>query len=72
VAATVIPAVWGGGAAFVLCALGFGDSWAGALWRTAVLLIAYTPVLAWLGRGAGLATLAREWLAARSSAAPQA
>jgi O-antigen/teichoic acid export membrane protein len=64
-ATSFVPALWAGGAAWVACGIG-DDSLAAAVLRSLAVLIACAPMVAWLGRGAGLKRLAREWLAGRT------
>lgn len=63
-----VPALLAGGAAIAACAVGAGESAGLAAARSAAVLLALLPVLWWLGRGAGLRGLAREWLAGRAGA----
>lgn len=68
VIASFVPALWAGGLAIAACAaLGVGSVGAAALISCAVV-VAYLPVLWWFGRGVGLASLARAWLAPRPAA----
>jgi len=66
-AASVVPALWAGGAALGACAVGGAESTSIAVLRSAAVVIAYVPVLWWFGRGVGLFRIAREWLAGRVS-----
>jgi O-antigen/teichoic acid export membrane protein len=65
VATSFVPALWAGGAALAACAVGGGGAGA-ALLRSLAVIVVFLPVMAWLGRGAGLVRLAREWLAGRA------
>jgi O-antigen/teichoic acid export membrane protein len=61
---SLLPAIWAGGVALGACAIGSGEGWGTAVWRSAVVALAYLPVLLVLGRGIGLRSLARDWCAA--------
>jgi O-antigen/teichoic acid export membrane protein len=60
---SLLPAAWAGATAFAVCAIGpaapTGAAWA----RTAVVALAYLPVLWGFGRGSGVGAAARGWLA---------
>jgi O-antigen/teichoic acid export membrane protein len=72
-ATTLFPAIWAGGISLALCILITGShAWSVAVERSLILVALAIPVLAWLGRGSGLATLVREWLGARGAATPNA
>lgn len=65
VVASFVPALWAGGLAIAACAaLGAGSIGMAALLSCGVI-VAYLPALWWFGRGVGLASLARAWLAPR-------
>ena len=61
VIASFLPAVWAGGLALAGCALAGTVTAPRALAISVALLVAYLPVLWWLGRGIGLARLVRGW-----------
>jgi amino acid transporter len=68
VLASLFPAAWAGASVLVISAIGPLASWTAGLWRCGVVGLAYLPVLVWLGRGVGLRSLARVWLAERRPA----
>ena len=57
--ASFLPALWTGGVAIAACRVGAAEAVGAAAARTAVVALAHVPVLAALGRGLGLRSLAR-------------
>ncbi len=67
-ASSFLPTLWLGAAAFVACELGPPRPVLAALVRSAAVILLALPVLAWLGRGAGLDKVATLWTAPRETA----
>jgi O-antigen/teichoic acid export membrane protein len=70
VVASLLPALWAGALVLALSALGSPADARAALLRSVALALGYLPVLAWLGRGIGLGSLARDWLTGLTRPAP--
>jgi O-antigen/teichoic acid export membrane protein len=69
VIASFVPALWAGGLAIAACSIAGAGSPGTAALLSCALVIAYLPVLWWFGRGVGLGSLARSWLAGRPAGA---
>lgn len=70
VVASLLPALGSGALVAGLSALGTPADPRAALLRSAGLALGYAPMLAWLGRGIGLGSLARDWLTGLTRPAP--
>jgi len=62
-----VPALWAAATAFAVCRVGPAESALAAGARTAVVAIAYAPLLWWMGRGLGLRSLADRWRGGEAS-----
>jgi O-antigen/teichoic acid export membrane protein len=64
-AAGLVPGAWVGLASWLASRLGSDASWTAASLRAVAVTAVYLPVLWWFGRGAGIASLVREWMGRR-------